>query len=399
MPSGEMLLVLRVTTDPATGACYSMMAARNMPGDHKVWEVRAHELHKKPCMDPAFTAFTVNREGSEVITVGGGTSMDTNWKMWNTATGDLLATGPCHDMTDGCECIDLDTITSLCPKFAHVVAVTAVVFSPKENCFATGDRCGGLITWNTTTGHPMLRMRNVNSNDWVDIVSYSSDGKKLASGSIKNVCLWDVETGGFLRVFRMGLNIRLSSMHFSAPPIDPDHLVIHHGSSYETWIAETGVLVRIQYGPYRFVVLSPDGRIMATTARLVRQPPTPDENTQLVRLIDTDTGQDRAQLRLQGPKSRFGKVAFSPNSKRIAALVSDDAAGHSCRVYDSSTGAALHKLLLTGRMEEYTIAWTNNIVWERQRNTAFAMGYHDRLGVESWLTKLDKEVIRLILDQ
>ncbi|KAJ1466242.1 quinon protein alcohol dehydrogenase-like superfamily [Baffinella frigidus] len=379
------------------GGVSGTMEARNMEGFHEQWTVQAHELQKKPEKDPIFTAFTVNLEGSLVITVGGGGCMDTNWKKWNTATGNLLMTGPRHDRTDGCDCSD-QTDTSLWPKVAHVVSVTAVVFSPKENCFATGDRFGAVITWNTTTGRPMLRMRNANSNGWVDALSYSSNGKKLASGSTQSVCLWDAETGVFLRVFRMNPNTLLTSLHFSVPPIDPDHLVIHHGSSYETWIAETAVLVRTQHA-YRFVVLSPDGRTMATTDRLARQPPTLDENTQLVRLIDTDTGQDRTQLRLEGPGRRFGKVAFSPDSKRVAALVSQDASEHSCRVYDSSTGAELHKIILTGRMDEFTMTWSHNIVWETQRNTAFAMGYHERLGVNSWIIKLDPGVIRMILDQ
>ena len=396
MPSGEMLLVLRVTTDPATGACYSMMAARNMPGDHKVWEVRAHELHKKPCKDPAFTAFTVNREGSEVITVGGGTSSGTeSWKRWCTATGELLATGPRHDMTDGCECHP-DTATSLCPKLAHVVSVTAVAFSPKGSFFATGDRFGLVITWNAATGGGLVQMHNIHASYWVDIVSISSDEELLASGSQEKVFLWAAGTGLLLRAFDLDPAFSsLTSMCF--PPINPDHIVIHHGSSYETRNAKTGELIRAQHA-YGFAALSPDGRTMATTDKLDRQPPTWDSNNQLVRLIDTDTGVDRARLELDGPRE-FGKVAFSPKGDQFIALVSGDAAGHSYRVYDSSTGAVLRRYKLTGRMEECTIAWTPNKIWATERNTAFAMGYHERLGVQSWIIKLDKEVIRLILDQ
>jgi len=67
-------------------------------------------------------------------------------------------------------------------------------------------------------------------------------------------------------------------------------------------------------------------------------------------------------------------------------------------VWDSSTGALLRTIAL-GRVVVTSVSWGRDWVQDTQKEVAFAMGQHPRLGELSRVLALDAGVVRMILDR
>jgi WD40 repeat protein len=351
------------------------------------WSVQAHHIPQMPDIRQTFMAVAADRRGSAVVSIGGD---DTSWKMWDTTTGNLSMTGAAHDFTGICDCTD-QIVSSMCPKLAHVGSLSAVVFSQLGYRFATGDRFGVVITWDATTGEALLMMSNESNTAVCSMLSFSSDGEKMASGSVdRRVFVWDTTTGGLLRTFGPS-NWPMTSLHFLPPPANPDLLVVHKTYTYSVWNTESGGVMDTR-DAYDFLVISPDGRTYATHPRAHLLIP----NRAVVRLINPDTGVDRARLELHGSRV-FGKVAFSPDSSKIATLICTPGLMHSCRVWSSSTGTLTKIIHLAGPQNNYSMLWSRSFPRETQRAMAFAMGNNPRLGIGSRVLALDPGVVQMII--
>jgi WD40 repeat protein/energy-coupling factor transporter ATP-binding protein EcfA2 len=199
----------------------------------------------------------------------------------------------------------------------HNREVNSVNFSPDGKTLATGSRDNTIKLWNVETGQ---KIRTLSGHKWsVNSVSFSRDGKKLATGSgilisfrDNTIKLWNVETGQEIRTLPLqlyentGHNKSVTSVSFS-----PDGKTLATGSGDNTiklWNVETGQEIRTLTGHnsnVNSVSFSPDGKTLATGS---------DDGT--IKLWDVETGQEI--LTLTGHNSNVNSVSFSPDGKTLA---------------------------------------------------------------------------------
>jgi serine/threonine protein kinase len=150
----------------------------------------------------------------------------------------------------------------------------------------------------TLTGH----------TDWVNSVSFSPDGRLLASGSVdKTIKLWRVSDGALVRTLT-GHTGDVLSVSFS-----PDGSLLASGSGYgdrtiKLWRVSDGSLVRTLKGYtswVRSVSFSPDGRLLASGSN--------DKTIKLWRVADG------LEVRtLTGHTGDVLSVSFSPDGRLLA---------------------------------------------------------------------------------
>ena len=109
----------------------------------------------------------------------------------------------------------------------HTGWVLSVSFSPDGKTLASGGADGTVRLWNADTGN-LLKTLPGHAEGVVN-VSFSPDGKTLASGSVDgSVWLWDADTGNLLKTFE-GHNGNIESVSFL-----PDGKMLVGGSLEET---------------------------------------------------------------------------------------------------------------------------------------------------------------------
>ncbi|MCZ8026033.1 MAG: hypothetical protein O9332_11605, partial [Microcystis sp. LE19-10.1B] len=208
----------------------------------------------------------------------------------------------------------------------HNDGVWSVSFSSDGKTLATGSEDKTIKLWNVETGQ---EIRTLKGHDWfVNSVSFSPDGKTLVSGSGDNtIKLWNVETGQEIRTLK-GHDSAVYSVNFS-----PDGKTLVSGSEDKTiklWNVETGQEIRTLKGHDSTVIsvnFSPDGKTLVSGS---------GDNT--IKLWNGSTGQEIRTL--SGPNDIVWSVSFSPDGKTLASSSEDK----TIKLWNVETGKEIRTL-------------------------------------------------------
>ncbi len=210
--------------------------------------------------------------------------------------------------------------------YAHEWGVTSVSFSLDGKLLASGSLDNTIKLWDIASG-VCLKTLEGHTGD-VTSVSFSPDGKLLASGSLDNtIKLWNAASGVCLRTFAEHM-ATVTSVSFS-----PDGKLLASGSLDKTiklWDAVSGVCLKTLEGHKSIVDLvsfSPDGKLLASGGR-----------DKTIKLWDAVSG---ACLKtLEGHTANIFAVSFSPDGKLLASGSLDN----TIKLWDIASGVCLKTL-------------------------------------------------------
>ena len=221
---------------------------------------------------------------------------------------------------------DVGTVRHLGTLTGHTGGVESVSFSSDGRTLASGSYDNTIHLWDVVTGKALRTFTG--HTDSVRSVSFSSAGQTLASGSSdRTVRLWDVGTGRVLRTFT-GHTQDVYNISFS-----PDGRTLASGSYDNTirlWDVGTGRHLRTLIGHTSYVEsvsFSPDGQTLASGGW-----------DATIRLWDVGTG--RVLHTLTGHTDWVYSVSFSPDGQTLASGSYDN----TIRLWDVGTGKVLRTL-------------------------------------------------------
>jgi WD40 repeat protein len=207
----------------------------------------------------------------------------------------------------------------------HSGEVAALGFSPDSRFVASGSSDSSIILWDLREGGKARTL--LGHEGVVRTLAFSPDGRHIASASSMDatIRIWDAGTGRQINSFGM---VGVESLSYS-----PDGRRIASGSmdnAIRLWEAETGEAILTLAGRSswaRSVAHSPDGAhiAMGSTDRTVHV---------------WEAGTGREILTLAGHSATVRSVAYSPDGKRILSGAADS----SVRVWDAASGRELQTL-------------------------------------------------------
>jgi len=216
--------------------------------------------------------------------------------------------------------LDANTLDTIMTLTGHSGSVYSVSYSPDGRSIASGSSDNTIKIWESSTG-VLQRTLTGHSND-VESVSYSPDGRYIASGSYDGtIKIWDANTGVLQRTLT-GHSFWVLSVSYS-----PDGRYIASGGydgTIKIWEASTGVLQRTLTGHSYYVYsvsYSPDGRYIASGSY---------DGT--IKIWEASTGV--LQRTLTGHSYWVYSVSYSPDGRSIASGSRDG----TIKIWEASTG-------------------------------------------------------------
>ena len=187
-----------------------------------------------------------------------------------------------------------------------------VSFNPDGKTFATGMRNGTIKIWDAATGQETLTLTS--NISFAQPLAYSPDGKLLAAGGDDGVArIWDAGTGQL--VLTLNGSAGISGITFSH---DGKLIATSGDATVKVWDAVTGqqlfVLTSHTGGTFG-VAFSPDDQYLASTSV--------DRTVKIWNVADNFTSQP---LTLYGHTKAVYRVVFSPDGSRIVTASRDGTA-------------------------------------------------------------------------
>ncbi|CAL6085440.1 WD40_repeat protein [Hexamita inflata] len=205
--------------------------------------------------DKVWTA-SFNNDGTQIVSG----SQDTTLKIWNTYTGENVATLAGHKgsiyqaifsphnsiivSTSGDKTIKIwqtDTKQLVKTLAGHTGRVCSIAFSPNSKYIVTGGRDGKIKQWNIKTGD-LLNTIDAHIRS-IPAVQFSADGKIFVSGS-RDMCIkfWDTASSSLIKQINQTHISEIQSVMYSH---DNSFIVsCSTDATVKIWNAQTGVLMK-----------------------------------------------------------------------------------------------------------------------------------------------------------
>src|SRR3984893_5600289 len=215
----------------------------------------------------------------------------------------------------------------------HSSWVTGVAFSSDGRRLASGSWDRTVKFWDVPTGQELSTVGKKTKE--VQALAFSRDGHWLAAENSNNiVTLWDATTGREIRTLANDRPLgALGSTWVYSIAFSPDGRWLASGVDDKTvrlWDVMTGRAVRdltTSRRPVIYAAFSPDGRWLAS-----------GDDDKSIQIWDVSTGQEIR--RLSGHKKPIYAVAFSPNGHWLASASAD----RSIKIWDIATGREVRTL-------------------------------------------------------
>lgn len=219
----------------------------------------------------------------------------------------------------------------------HSSRVTAVAWSPDGKYLASASYDKTIQVWHAANGtHAMTCLGHF---ERVQALTWSPDSKYLVSGSDDGMArVWDAATGHSLVTYA-GHGGQVRAVAWS-----PDGTrIVSAGSDggVQVWDPQTGTLVftyREHQSPVHTVAWSPDGKRIASggedKAVHIWEPTKEPARLRFLGTLTQMLSPERKPARLHGHQGRINAVAWSPDSRRVAAATST----YQSIVWEVSTG-------------------------------------------------------------
>jgi WD40 repeat protein len=208
----------------------------------------------------------------------------------------------------------------------HTDHVFALTFSPDGKTLASGSIDQTIRLWAFDPEAPSVRLRHLlaGSSDRFLTLAFSPDGNTLACGMNGSITLWDVQTGQPYQQL-VGHTAKIQSLAFS-----PDGHTLVSGSFDQTmrlWDVHSGQVIGTLHGYTHWihhVQDSPDGRTLASSHF--------DHSIRLWNLMT------QSAHTLRGHRDMVRVLAFSPTGNLLATGGDDT----TVRLWDVQTGTQQH---------------------------------------------------------